>query len=44
MEEKLIGTKNIKVYSTSDIYGPINFSDEVENEKIIDCLGFYELL
>lgn len=26
MEERLIGTKNIKVYSSSDIYGPINFS------------------
>lgn len=41
LEEKLIGTKNIKVYSTSDIYGPINFSEEKEDEKIIDCLGFY---
>jgi hypothetical protein len=44
IEEKLVGTKNIKVYSASDIYGPINFSEEKDDEKIIDCLGFYELI
>lgn len=44
MEEKLIGTRNIKIYSPSDIYGPINFAQEKDHDKIIDCLGFYELI
>lgn len=44
MEERLQGFRNIKLYNMSDIYGPINFHEETNDTKIIECLSFYELL
>lgn len=44
MEERLQGFRNIKLYNMSDIFGPINFHEETNDSKIIDCLTFYELL
>ena len=44
MEERLHGFRNIKLYNMSDIYGPINFHEETNDTKIIECLSFYELL
>ena len=41
MEEQLFGSRNIKLYHMADIYGPINFNDDVSKESIIDCLTFY---
>lgn len=29
LEEKLLGTRNLKIYSYSDTFGPINFSEEI---------------
>lgn len=44
LEEKLLGTRNLKIYSYSDTFGPINFSEEIEGGKVMDCLAFYELI
>ena len=44
MEEELFGARNIKLYNMADIYGPINFHEETDKNRIIDCLTFYELL
>jgi hypothetical protein len=41
MEEQLMGSRTIKLYNMADIYGPINFQEETDQDRVLDCLTFY---